>query len=130
MPTEPYVKRFGRVTYPILTGNDLAKGLWRGTYEGIRGRPLKTVMGHATAQVIGSAVGRAVDASDQEITGFVMLEGQNMVMSSVVTSLVSGGIDTIMSRGNKFERFGIPIAVDLAVDWAAPKIYNGNPRIL
>jgi hypothetical protein len=127
--SDPYVNLFTNVPYPILTANDFAKGMWRGTYEGIRGRPLKTVMGHATAQVIGSAVGRAVDTGD-DITGVAMLQGQNMVMSGIVSGLVSGGVDSIMGRGNKFERFGVPVAIDLAVDWAAPNLYTSNPRIL
>jgi hypothetical protein len=126
---EPFVALFSKVDYPILTGTDVAKGMWRGAIEGFRGRPTKSASGHALSQTIGSAMGRMVDTQDDR-TGIVMLQGSNMVVKAMTVSLVTGGIDTAMGRGGKFERFVIPVLVDSAVDLVASKIYNNNPRIL
>ena len=125
----PYINAFSGVNYPILTANDLAKGMWRGVYEGVRGRPLRTSTGHAVAQIVGSAVGRAIDSQDDR-TGIGMLQGSNMIVQSVAVGLVSGGIDTAMGRGSKIERFMVPMVIDGVIDRLAPTIYSGNPRIL
>jgi hypothetical protein len=125
----PIVKLFSNVDYPILTSNDLFKGLWRGTYEAARGRPLKTVMAHSISQVAGAAVGRAADTQDDR-TGIAALQGKSMIVQTTVSAIVSGGIDYTMGRGGKMERFIAPAAVDIAVDLASPYMYSGNPRIL
>ncbi len=127
--SDPYVKLFSGVNYPILTANDMAKGMWRGVYEGVRGRPAKTVIAHMGSQVIGSSVGRMADTGD-DLTGIAMVQGNNMIVQSAVTGIVSGGIDTAMNRGRMAERFLVPVAVDVGVDWAAQYLYSGNPRIL
>ena len=129
MSEEPFVNLFSKVDYPILTAKDLAKGVWRGVYEGVRGRPIKTSTAHALSQTVGSAIGRMVDTQDDR-TGIAILKGSNMVVQSVAVGLVSGGLDTAMSRGGKIERFVVPVLVDGAVDLVASKVYNNDPRIL
>ena len=129
MSGEPFIGLFSKVDYPILTSKDLAKGFWRGTYESIRSRPLRTSAGHSVAQTIGSAIGRMVDTKD-DMTGIQMLQGKNMLVQGLAVGLVSGGIDTAMGRGNRMERFLVPIAIDAGVDVLASRIYNGDPRIL
>jgi hypothetical protein len=127
--SDPYIKLFQGVDYPILTASDLAKGAWRGAYEGLRSRPLKTSASHAVSQTIGSAIGRMVDTQDDK-TGIAMLQGKNMVVQSIAVGLVSGGIDTVMERGGRMERFIVPVVVDGAVDLVASTLYNNDPRIL
>ena len=120
---------FSGVLYPILTTNDVFKGLWRGTYEAVNGRPLKTAMVHSLSQTVGAAVGRAADSQDDR-NGFEMLRGNNMVVQTVVAAGVSGGNDYVMGRGGKFERFIIPATADATVELLGPMMYNGNPRIV
>jgi hypothetical protein len=129
MSGEPFVNLFSKVDYPILTAKDLAKGVWRGIYETVRSRPIKTSTAHALSQTVGSAIGRMVDTQDDR-TGIAMLKGSNMVVQSLAVGLVSGGIDTTMGRGGKMERFVVPVLVDGAVDLVASKVYNNDPRIL
>jgi hypothetical protein len=126
---DPYVKLFSGVDYPILTALDVSKGMFRGTYEGLRGRPAKTTIGTSFSQIVGSAIGRMVDVNDDR-TGVAILQGSNKLVSAAVTGLVSGGIDMAMGRGNRMERFIVPVVIDGVVDLAASTIYNNNPRIL
>ena len=127
--SDPIVKLFTGVNFPILTTTDVFKGVWRGTYEGIRGRPLKTVMGHSLSQIAGSAVGRAADSGD-DYTGITKLQGQNLPVQIGVSALVSGGIDYAMGRGGKMERFIAPAVIDGVVSYGAPMMYSADPRIL
>jgi hypothetical protein len=69
---DPYINIFSGVDYPLLKASDIAKGAWRGAYEGLRSRPLKTSVSHAVSQTIGSAIGRMVDTQDDK-TGIAML---------------------------------------------------------
>jgi hypothetical protein len=126
---QPIVRLFSNVDYPILTANDVFKGLWRGTYEMSRNRPLKTVMAHSLSQIAGSAVGKAADSQDDR-TSIAALQGNSMIVQTAVSALVAGGIDSAMGRGGKMERFIAPAVVDVAVDFATLYLYSGNPRIL
>jgi hypothetical protein len=126
----PYVNIFSSVAHPILTAHDVSKGIGRGLYESVvRNRPLKTAWGHAAAQIVGSATARAVDTGD-DTTGYGWLQGNNRIVQSAVTSLVSGGLDTVMNRGSTLERFAVPIAVDGLGDKILPYLSSSNPRIL
>ena len=108
----------------------LNEGIGRGIYESVvRNRPLKTAAGHAAAQIVGSTTARAVDAGD-DTTGYGFLQGNNMIVQSAVTSLVSGGLDTVMNRGSTLERFAVPIVVDGLGDKILPYFSSSNPRIL
>jgi hypothetical protein len=127
--SDPIVKIFTGVNYPILTTTDVFKGVWRGSYEGFRGRPLKTVMAHTLSQIAGSAVGRAADSGD-DYTGIAQLQGNNLPVQIGVSSLVSGGIDYAMGRGGKMERFIVPAVIDGVVSYAGPMMYSSDPRIL
>jgi len=127
--SDPIVKLFTGVNFPILTTTDVFKGVWRGTYEGIRGRPLKTVMGHSLSQIAGSAVGRAADSGD-DYTAITKLQGKNLPVQIGVSALVSGGIDYAMGRGSQMERFIAPAVIDGVVSYGAPMMYSADPRIL
>jgi hypothetical protein len=126
---EPYVKLFSGVDYPILTALDVSKGMFRATYEGVRGRPVKTAVGTAFSQIVGSSIDRLADVQDDR-TGIGILQGSNRVVSAAVTGIVSGSIDMAMGRGNRIERYIVPVVLDGVVDLAANMIYNNNPRIL
>ena len=128
--SDPYVNLFSSITHPILTAHDVSKGIGRGLYESVgRNRPLKTSCGHAAAQIVGSATARAVDTGD-DTTGYGFLQGNNMIVQSVVTSIVSGGLDSVMNRGSTLERFVVPIVVDALGDKILPYLASSNPRIL
>jgi hypothetical protein len=130
MPGSPYINVFRNIAHPILTANDVSKGLVRGAYESVvRDRPLRPACGHAGAQIFGGATARAVDAGD-DTTGYGFLQGNNMIVQSAVTSLVSGGLDTLMNRGSRIERFAVPIVVDGLGDRMSPFLYSSNPRLL
>jgi hypothetical protein len=90
---------------------------------------VKTSASHAVSQTIGSAIGRMVDVQDDK-TGIEMLAGKNMAVQSLTVGVVSGGIDSLMGRGGKMERFLVPVVIDGAVDLVAASIYNNDPRIL
>jgi hypothetical protein len=128
--SDPYVNLFSSVAHPILTAHDVSKGIGRGLYESVgRNRPLKTACGHAAAQIVGSATARYVDSADDN-TGYGFLQGKNMVVQSVVTSIVSGGLDSFMNRGSMLERFVVPFGIDAMGDTILPYLATSNPRIL
>jgi hypothetical protein len=126
----PYINAFSNIAHPILTANDVSKGLVRGAYESVvRNRPLRAVCGHAGAQILGSAVARGVDSGDDS-TGYGFLQGTNMIVQSATVALVSGGLDTLMHRGSLIERLAVPVVVDGVIDRLSPMLYSSNPRIL
>jgi hypothetical protein len=53
-----------------------------------------------------------------------------MAVQSVVTSVVSGGLDTFMNRGSTIERFVVPFGIDAMGDTILPYLSSSNPRIL